>query len=52
MYELEGVVKAYGSVRAVDGVDLKITHDAFVVVAGPSGSGKRRAWSGCGTDAS
>jgi putative ABC transport system ATP-binding protein len=40
LYELRGVVKAYGPVRAVAGVDLRVEPGEFVVVAGPSGSGK------------
>jgi putative ABC transport system ATP-binding protein len=40
LYELHDVVKAYGSVRAVDGVELRIERGEFAVVAGPSGSGK------------
>jgi putative ABC transport system ATP-binding protein len=40
LYELRGVVKAYGPVRAVNGVDLRVEPGEFVVVAGPSGSGK------------
>jgi putative ABC transport system ATP-binding protein len=40
LYELHDVVKAYGSVRAVDGVELRNERGEFAVVAGPSGSGK------------
>ncbi len=40
LYDLRGVVKAYGAVRAVDGVDLRVERGEMVVVAGPSGSGK------------
>ncbi|MGH2950302.1 MAG: ABC transporter ATP-binding protein [Solirubrobacteraceae bacterium] len=40
LYDLRGVVKAYGAVRAVDSVDLRVERGEMVVVAGPSGSGK------------
>jgi ABC-type polar amino acid transport system ATPase subunit len=42
MIILEGVVKSFdgGSVRAVDGVDLRIAEGSVVVLVGPSGSGK------------
>jgi putative ABC transport system ATP-binding protein len=40
MYELTEVTKTYGSVRAVDGLDLRVDEGEFLVVAGPSGSGK------------
>jgi len=32
--------KAYGDVRAVDGIDLEILHGEFFTMLGPSGSGK------------
>ena len=38
--ELEGVVKEFGSERALDGVDLAIPHGAITVLLGPSGAGK------------
>jgi putative ABC transport system ATP-binding protein len=40
--DVEGVTKAYeaGSVRALDGVDLKVSKGDFVAITGPSGSGK------------
>jgi len=38
--ELAGVSKAYGSVRAVDAVDLGIATGSLMAVVGPSGSGK------------
>ena len=34
MYELTDVVKTYGQVRAVDGVDLRVDEGEFLVVAG------------------
>ncbi len=38
--ELMGVKKYFGSVKAVDGVDLQIKDGEFLVLLGPSGSGK------------
>jgi len=37
---LEGIVKQFGKVRAVDGVDLEIRESEFLVFLGPSGCGK------------
>lgn len=37
---VSGLVKAYGAVRAVDGVDLTLERGRVVGVAGPNGSGK------------
>jgi putative spermidine/putrescine transport system ATP-binding protein len=37
---LEGVVKRFGEVTAVDGVDLEIRQGEFFSLLGPSGSGK------------
>jgi putative spermidine/putrescine transport system ATP-binding protein len=37
---LEGVVKRFGDVEAVDGVDLEIAEGEFFSLLGPSGSGK------------
>src|SRR6478735_4062068 len=37
---LEGVQKAYGAVRAVDGLDLAIAPGEIVAVLGPNGAGK------------
>jgi putative spermidine/putrescine transport system ATP-binding protein len=37
---LEGLVKSYGRVRAVDGVSLAVPRGQFVTLLGPSGSGK------------
>ncbi len=38
--ELVGVIKHFGSVAAVDGVDLMVQAGEFVTLLGPSGSGK------------
>jgi len=37
---LEGIVKDYGSVRAIHGVDLDVRDGEFVAFVGPSGCGK------------
>jgi len=37
---LEGLVKTYGPVRAVDSVSLTVSSGEFVTLLGPSGSGK------------
>ena len=38
--ELEKIVKRYGKVEAVKGIDLQIADGEFVVFVGPSGCGK------------
>ena len=38
--ELRGTTKAYGSHRAVDGLDLTLRPEEFMTFLGPSGSGK------------
>lgn len=38
--QLEGVTKAFGAVRAVDGIDLMVPHGEFLAILGPSGCGK------------
>jgi ABC-2 type transport system ATP-binding protein len=37
---LENVVKAYGSIRAVDGVSFNVAPGEFVALLGPNGAGK------------
>ena len=40
LYALHDVHRSYGSIKAVDAVDLEVQPGEFVVIAGPSGSGK------------
>lgn len=40
LVEIRGLRKAFGSVKAVDGVDLDINQGEFITLLGPSGSGK------------
>ena len=37
---LDGIVKRYGAVAAVDGIDLEIGRGEFFTLLGPSGSGR------------
>ena len=37
---LDGIVKAYGAVQVVHGIDLEVQEKEFVVLVGPSGCGK------------
>ena len=37
---LSGIVKAYGAVQVVHGIDLEVQEKEFVVLVGPSGCGK------------
>ncbi len=38
--KLAGVVKTYGTLNALDGIDLSLPNDRYVSLLGPSGSGK------------
>jgi multiple sugar transport system ATP-binding protein len=38
--QLEGIIKRYGAVQVVHGVDLNVAEKEFVVLVGPSGCGK------------
>ena len=38
--KLENIVKSYGKVEVVHGVDLEVAEKEFVVLVGPSGCGK------------
>ncbi|MDX8349309.1 sn-glycerol-3-phosphate ABC transporter ATP-binding protein UgpC [Cognatiyoonia sp. IB215446] len=38
--ELDGIVKAYGALQVVHGIDLNVAEKEFVVLVGPSGCGK------------
>ena len=38
--EIQGLIKTFGAVRAVDGVDLNIDAGAFVGLVGHNGAGK------------
>ena len=40
MLELKGVKKSYGSLRVLDGMDMRVGSGEVVCVIGPSGSGK------------
>jgi multiple sugar transport system ATP-binding protein len=37
---LDGIVKAYGALQVVHGIDLEVAEKEFVVLVGPSGCGK------------
>ncbi|MEP0962678.1 MAG: ATP-binding cassette domain-containing protein, partial [Roseobacter sp.] len=37
---MDKIVKDYGAVRAIHGIDLKIEDGEFVALVGPSGCGK------------
>ncbi|MEJ6391899.1 sn-glycerol-3-phosphate ABC transporter ATP-binding protein UgpC [Gymnodinialimonas sp. 2305UL16-5] len=37
---LDGIVKAYGALQVVHGIDLEVQEQEFVVLVGPSGCGK------------
>ena len=37
---LSGIVKAYGAVQVVHGINLNVAEKEFVVLVGPSGCGK------------
>jgi len=38
--EIRGVTKAFGDIRALDGIDLDVANGEFVCLLGPSGCGK------------
>ncbi|MGO7565274.1 ATP-binding cassette domain-containing protein, partial [Rhizobium johnstonii] len=38
--KLAVVTKAYGTLNALDGIDLSLPNDSYVSLLGPSGSGK------------
>src|SRR3954465_4022947 len=38
--EVRGVVKSFGTFKAIDGVDLKVADGELLALLGPSGSGK------------
>ncbi|HIC57467.1 MAG TPA: ATP-binding cassette domain-containing protein, partial [Acidobacteria bacterium] len=38
--DAKGIVKTFGQVKALNGVDLAVTRQELVFVIGPSGSGK------------
>lgn len=38
--DLQGIKKHYGSIRAVDGIDLAVADGEFLAILGPSGCGK------------
>ena len=38
--KLEGIVKSFGSIEVVHGIDLEVEEKEFVVLVGPSGCGK------------
>ena len=38
--ELRGLKKKYGSIYAVDGIDIAIREGEFLAILGPSGCGK------------
>ena len=40
MVELEGIIKDYGQLRAIDSVSLEVQPASTVVLVGPSGCGK------------
>ena len=37
---LKGLIKRFGAIEAVRGIDLDVAHEEFVVLVGPSGCGK------------
>jgi spermidine/putrescine transport system ATP-binding protein/putrescine transport system ATP-binding protein len=40
LLEIDGVAKSFGSIRAVDGIDLAVAPNEFFALLGPSGCGK------------
>jgi ABC-2 type transport system ATP-binding protein len=43
LLETEGMVKTFGSLRAVDGLDLQVRAGEMVGLVGPDGAGKTTA---------
>jgi ABC-type uncharacterized transport system ATPase subunit len=42
--DTEGVAKAFGETRALDGVDLSVAEGSIFGLLGPNGSGNTMAW--------
>ena len=44
MIEARGLVKAYGDVVALDGLDLSVAEGTILALLGPNGAGKTTTW--------